>query len=363
MSLAAVFVHYHAARWLAAAVASLRADLERHGLDAEIVVVDNGGRPDEREGLRALGVSYVDAGGNRGYAAALNLGIGETKAEYLFLLNPDVEVLPGCCSALLDVLEAGAAAAGPRLYWDRAQRLLLPPTEIYTRRSELLRAWAPWHPRLARLARRRWRRHAHAHWLASRPMTSFTLSGAFLGIRRDAWMRVGPFDEGFKLYFEETDWLERARRQGLRGCLVPAARAVHFYNQSASREPAASAWFAESSRRFERRYYRAWFRAVKERIGAWAPVEHQPASPPPGDLPGVDLRAPRRRARRPAWVEVSPSPLGFPAAAEPLTPPAPPRWTLPADVWAHLAAGTYRGCVIDARGAEVRAFSFTRASG
>jgi GT2 family glycosyltransferase len=360
MSLAAVFVHYHAAHWLAAAVASLRADLRRDGLEAEVVVVDNGSHPSERDRLRSLGVTYVDAGGNRGYAGALNLGIAHTKANYLLLLNPDIEVLPHCCSALLDVLANGTAIAGPRLYWDRGQRLLLPPTERRTRSSELLRMGAPWHDRLANLARRRWRRHAQAHWLTSEPRTSWTLSGAFLGVRRDALARVGPFDEGFKLYFEETDWLERARRRGLRGCLVSAARAVHFYNQSAAQEPSAGAWFAESARRFERRYYGAWFVRAKDKVGAWGPAARHGGPRPSEGLPTVDLDVLKPKGSTPAWLEVSPSPLGFPAAAEPLRHPAPERWTFPADVWQHLAPGTYHGRVVDALGREPLAFSFTR---
>lgn len=360
MSLAAVFVHYHAVRWLAAAVESLRRDLKRDGLDADIVVVDNGSRPDERDGLRALGVSYVDAGGNRGYAGGLNLGVAQTNADYLLLLNPDVEVLPGCCSALLDVLEGGAAVAGPRLFWDRAQRLRLPPTEVRTRSSELLRTCAPWHPRLGRVARRRWRRHARAHWLASEPRTSWTLSGAFLAIRRDAWARVGPFDEGFTLYFEETDWLERARRQGVRSCLVPAASAVHFYNQSAVHESDAPAWFAESSRRFARRYYGAWFLRATEHMGAWRPAVRE-VGPPPGEgVPRVVLEALHGNASTPAWLEVSPSPLGFPAAAEPLAHHEHGPWTFPEDVWQHLAPGSYYGQTVDARGRESHGFSFTR---
>jgi GT2 family glycosyltransferase len=355
-----VFVHYHAARWLAAAVASLRADLERAGLEAEIVVVDNGSRPDERDRLRSLGTAYVDAGGNRGYAAALNLGVAETKADHLFLLNADVALLPGCCAALLDVLHGGAAAAGPRLYWDRGQRLLLPPTEERTRRSALLAACAPSHPRLARAARRRWRRHAHAHWRATEPLASWALSGAFLAIRRDAWSRVGPLDEGYRLYFEETDWLERARRRALRACLVPAARAVHFYNQSAGHEPAAAAWFAASSRRFERRHYGAWFVQARDRLGAWAAARRPAVTQRPDDVTQVDVEARLGRGTTPAWIEIAPSPLGFPAAAEPLGRSGGRPWRLPPDVWEHLAPGVYHGRVVDARGRESPPFAFTR---
>jgi GT2 family glycosyltransferase len=356
VSLAAVFVHYHAAPWLARAVASLRADLDRHGLDAEIVVVDNGSRPDEREQLARLPATCLDAGGNRGYAGGLNLGAAATRAEHLFLLNPDVEVLSGCCAALVDALGSGTAVAGPRLYWDRARRLLLPPTERHTRGSEWLRACAPWHPALVRLARGRWRRHARAHWSARAPLATWELSGAFLAVRRDALERVGPFDEGFKLYFEETDWLQRARRHGLTGRLIPAARAVHFYNQSAAREPAARAWFAESSRRFEERHYGRWFVHAKARAAARPRRSAGPCPPPRAEPPSIDLGPP---ARRPRWVEVSPSPLGYPAAGEPVDRGA-PRWTLPEDVWEHLAPGVYGARLVDARGREGGGVRFTR---
>jgi GT2 family glycosyltransferase len=360
VALAAVFVHYHAADWLAAAVASLRADLRGDGLDADVVVVDNGSSPAERERVRSLDVTYVDAGGNRGYAGALNVGIAHTKADYLLLLNPDIEVLPRCCTELVRVLEGGTAVAGPRLYWDRGQRLLLPPTEKRTRSSEIVRICAPRHARLATVARRRWRRHAQAHWLASTPRPSFALSGAFLAVRRDALARVGPFDEGFRLYFEETDWLERARRLGLRSCLVASARAVHFYNQSAAGNPEAGAWFAASARRFEQRYYGGWFVRAKEAVIAWRGAS--PAAPPtaPEGLPSVDLETLRASGSTPAWLEVSPSRLGFPAAAERLNGDAGGRWTLPTDVWQHLAPGTYHGRVVDASGEEPLTFAFNR---
>ena len=53
-------------------------------------------------------------------------------------MNPDVRVLPGCLGALMDALNAGAAVAGPRFYWDEGRRMLLPPAEERSRRSELL---------------------------------------------------------------------------------------------------------------------------------------------------------------------------------------------------------------------------------
>ena len=55
-------------------------------------------------------------------------------------------------------------------------------------------------------------------------MTCYELTGACLAVTRDGWRRVGRFDEGFRLYYEETEWLLRARSRGVRAVLAPAAR-------------------------------------------------------------------------------------------------------------------------------------------
>ena len=51
--------------------------------------------------------------------------------------------------------------------------------------------------------------------------------GACLFIWRGAIADVGPFDELFFLYYEETDWLIRAKRRGWRTVFLPTVEAVH----------------------------------------------------------------------------------------------------------------------------------------
>ena len=230
--------------------------------------------------------------------------------------------------------------AGPRFYWDSGRRLLLPPAERRSRRDELAGVLAGRGGRWAARARRRWRRHARRHWRATAPIASHALPGALLALRRDAWEAVGPFDDGFQLYFEETDWLLRAARRGLPARYVPAAEAVHLYAQSAGREPRAAAWFAASAARFRRRHYGAWFTPVLAAAGRWAQLGHRrPAAPPLPRLAagGLDLAALGHPF--PLWVEVSPRPAGFPAAAERVAAPPTAPWTLPAEVAARLPAG------------------------
>jgi hypothetical protein len=189
-------------------------------------------------------------------------------------------------------------------------------------------------PAWAERARRRWRRHARRHWEAREPLPSLSLSGSLLALRRSAWEAVGPFDEGYRLYFEETDWLLRAGRQGLTGRYVPAAGAVHLYSQSAGREPRAAEWFEESARRFRRRWYGPGFAGLLEGLDRRLPGHVAAAS----GIPEGGLRLPEEPSAYPLWVEVSPSPLGFPAAAERIAAPPGEPWNLPLEILERVPA-------------------------
>jgi N-acetylglucosaminyl-diphospho-decaprenol L-rhamnosyltransferase len=137
MRLAVILVHYHTPALVAAAVEALREDAERLDLEIEWLLVDNGSDEAGRSLLASLPIQRLDPGENLGYAGGANLGVARSRAELILLLNPDVIVLPGCLSALVGALGAGAAVAGPQLFWDRERRLLLPPGELRSRSDEL----------------------------------------------------------------------------------------------------------------------------------------------------------------------------------------------------------------------------------
>ncbi|HEV2846578.1 MAG TPA: hypothetical protein VG477_17110, partial [Thermoanaerobaculia bacterium] len=159
------------------------------------------------------------------------------------------------------------------------------------------------------------------HWEARAPLASHALSGSLIALSRPAWEAVGPFDEEFQLFFEETDWLLRARRRGVPSWYVPGAQAIHLYNQSAGREPRAKTWFEDSARRFRRLHYGPWFASLQERLDSRLPRRPGPRLAPASHL---------ELSRAPLWVEVSPNPEGFPAAAERVSEPG--VWRLPEEI-------------------------------
>jgi len=366
MKLSVVFVHYRTPDLAAAAVESVRRELARPeaaGLTAEILLVDNGSDTAGRARLAELPVELVEPGENLGFAGGVNLGVERASGDAFVLANPDVELLAGCLPRLAAALRGGAAAAGPRFVWDRGGRLLLPPTERRDRASELLARLGDRGPRWAAFVRRRWRRHARRHWRAVEAIASHHLSGALLAVARPAWERVGPFDEGYRLYFEETDWLLRLRRAGLAAVYEPRAVVVHAFARSAAREPRSEAWFEDSRRRFAARWHGERFERLAGRLGG---APGGAGYPPPLDRPGrpaVDLGELAGAAREaPLWIEVSPLARGFPAAAERLERGS-GRWELPASTWEGMTPGTWRLGLVDDAGRELAAASFVRPGG
>lgn len=331
-----VIVHYHAADAVRDAVAALLSD----GIPLQVIVADNGSTPDERALLRSLPVTVLDVGRNAGYAGAINAAFPHTRSDFVVVMNEDVLVLPGCLAALRGALESGAAVAGPELYWDRDCTLRLPCTEERTTRNELLKVRARRSLAALEHARAAWRAHARRHWRSVGPLVSPSLSGAMLAFRRDTWTAVGPFDEGFRLYYEENDWLLRVAATGLRPMYVPAAKGIHLHNPSGGQTEERRAWEAESFVRFGNRHYGEHF------MRRLLFVSRRDAVVPSWSETGLDVAGP-------FWLEVSPSPFGFPAAAARVN----GEWSLPR--MDHVRGTLYLQAVDD-EGRELSRRRFTK---
>jgi N-acetylglucosaminyl-diphospho-decaprenol L-rhamnosyltransferase len=74
-------------------------------------------------------------------------------------------------------------------------------------------------------------------WTVAWPMIQLTqptdwICGAAMMIRAAVFDRIGGFDENYFLYFEETDFCNRARQAGHATWYVPESRVMHIMGQS-----------------------------------------------------------------------------------------------------------------------------------
>jgi len=216
----AVVVHFGGLAPTEACVRSLRED--DSPCERRIVVVDNSGnlRPGALPGAEVR-----NAGGNAGFGAGANFGVGLLGAgpwDALVILNNDVEVANGYLGAALEALRRPGvgAAAGP-LYLDHPGGTLW-----YAGGGVNWLTGTVWQAKSGRVA--------------TRARTAGFIPGAAFAACEEAWRQVGGFDPSYFLYNEDVDLCLRLRRKGWRLRYDPAMVAVHRLGAvtgSAARSP------------------------------------------------------------------------------------------------------------------------------
>jgi len=185
----------------------------------EMVVIDNGSTDDSVARIRKRfpDVRIITAGANLGFAGGNNLGITwalERGASYVWLLNNDTVVEETSLSALVEALERNPSAGivGSKIYFfDRPATLWFAGGFVSPSRG--------------------WTYHRgegerdNGQYDSEEDIDYAT--GASLLVRREAVEQIGPMSEDYFLYWEETDWCERARQAGWRVVYVPTSRIWH----------------------------------------------------------------------------------------------------------------------------------------
>jgi GT2 family glycosyltransferase len=214
----AVVVTLNGLPWLERCLASVR------GL--ETLVVDVGSTDGTLELVRSRfpEVELVEAE-NRGLAAGWNEGIRRVGGRYVLLLNADAWLLEGALDALVAFAERhpDAAVVAPRLLNldGSLQRSVRGFPTLWRLATEylFLRKLAPRSSLLNAF-------YAGGFEHDAVREAEFVMGAAML-VRREAIDAVGPLDEDFFLFSEETDWHYRFVRAGWKVVFFPGAEAVH----------------------------------------------------------------------------------------------------------------------------------------
>ena len=219
---------------LQAAEAALR---EMQGIDGGLTIVDNDSGDGSYEamlaGVQVRGwpsdrVAVVQSGWNGGFGAGNNHGIRQglpdgRRADLVYLLNSDAIPQPGAIRALVDYLgrhpEAGIACSRlrgtdgePHLTAFRFPGIAseFEQTSRTGPVTKLLRKYVVALPQPVTSGRVDWS------------------AGASMMIRMDVLDRIGLFDEGFFLYYEETDLCRRAADAGWQTHYIVESLVLHI---------------------------------------------------------------------------------------------------------------------------------------
>jgi len=192
----------------------------------ETVVVDHGSTDGTVELVRErFPEARLVEQENRGLAAGWNRGMREARGRWFLILNADAWVVGDAVEGLVEFAEAypRAGVVGPRL--------VNPDGTLQRSVRGFPTAWrlATEYFFLRKLAPRA--RALNAFYAARFDHATVReaefLMGACMLVRREAADEVGPLDEDFFLFSEETDWHFRFRAAGWQVLFYPGAEVVH----------------------------------------------------------------------------------------------------------------------------------------
>ncbi|WP_291322887.1 glycosyltransferase family 2 protein [Desulfonatronospira sp.] len=331
MKISAVIVNYHTEHLLPDLLRSLSGE----DLLQEIIIVDNsGGLQGRLSDFDAPGLRLLSNRNNIGFGAAVNQAAQQSLNRWLLLFNPDMLLLPGCVRNLLAAARKNQApVAGPRFYWDEDKVFKLPPATGQSWWFALARGCGVRHRLDAELFTFYWTLRHDRFWQMQDPFYEPFLSGAclLLDLEQILSMEQALFDERFFLYFEDTDLCARMFSRGLRPLCVPAAEAVHFWNQSPGQNKVQS--MHEAGLAFWDKYYQARPKEVN------MPRGHAVDCPDLGEIcQGHAFECPEPIVDGPLYFEFAVDPLFVPFAQAEMSGA---KFSFPKTVWERLAPGEY----------------------
>ena len=229
----AVIVNYRTPALARECIAALRAEQQRLGWLSAIIV--DGGSGDgsdvlldqETRGDRGW-LDFLPLPINGGYGWANNQAIlhalqSAEPPEFILLLNPDAQVMPGAIEALRDHMAAhpDCGAAGSQLISPEGD-LQVSAFRFPSLRSELAGG-----AQMSGLLRLLGEREPIVTDITV-PTPVDWVPGAGVLIRSAALRRAGLFDDGFFLYFEEVELMWRIKKAGFTVWSVPDSRIMHI---------------------------------------------------------------------------------------------------------------------------------------
>ncbi len=224
---------------------------------AEIIVVDSASRDETVTMLRGRypQVTLLAQSENVGFTRGNNIGFAAAQGRYLFMLNPDTELIGDALPQMLDYLEAhpDVGIIGPHtLNSDgstQSTRRRFPTMSLGFFESTWLQSFAP----------KKMLTQFYAEDIADNAIADVDwVQGSALLARREVYEQIGGLDTGYVMFFEELDWCKRAKNAGWRVVYYGEAQIVHHGGQSTAQVPAHKhIHFQQSKLRYYKKYHGA----------------------------------------------------------------------------------------------------------
>lgn len=205
------------------------------GVEYEIIVVDNDSKDGSVEELTKTfqdKIIIVESKENLGFGRANNLGIKQSKGEYVFLLNSDTKLINNVIKIFYDYMEQNkqVGVCGGNLYNKNNE-----PATSYCKYGKSVISYIYW--RIIQIVSKFFaifnKKKFYCNFNYSNKVKDVGfISGADMFIRKSALEKSGLFDENIFMYGEDVDLNFRIRDCGYLISSIPQAQILHLENAS-----------------------------------------------------------------------------------------------------------------------------------
>lgn len=247
MDISIIIVNYNSLDFIRKCIESIGKLIDESGINCEVIIVDNNSGDGSVEYLKEKSKEdgrfrLIANSSNTGFSRASNIGALEAGGNYLLFLNPDATIAGGKFKDLIDFYsEKDNGDKGEKAGIVGVKILNTDKTIQFSPRS---------FPTLARQFYESY--FLHRIFKKSRIFGSYFLSwwdhenikevdwltGSFMFIKKDYFLKVGMFDEDYFMYSEDSDLCLKLHKMNFKNYYFPYFVIEHSDGGIASRDPA-----------------------------------------------------------------------------------------------------------------------------
>lgn len=203
----------------------------KNDIKFEVILVDNGSKDGSVESVKASFSQglVIENRKNLGFAKANNLALAKMRGRYALLLNSDVIITPNSVQRMREFMDSNphAGAVGVQLLREDGSKqnsvANFPSLATELLNKSILKRIFP-------------KKYFGKDFLLS-PCEVESLIGACIMVRKKTIDEIGPLDEDYFFFLEETDWCFRMRKGGWNIFHLPHIQVYHLQGQSVKKEP------------------------------------------------------------------------------------------------------------------------------
>ena len=206
-----------------------------HGVEFEIILVDNGSTDGSKEYFeKESRITYVYSKENLGFGKANNLGLKYATGKYIFLLNSDTLLVNNAVFEMFSFMEMSEPMIGfcggllqnkdgtPRVgYYKNLPTL----NWIF---QEIIHFAIP----ALRFLVNPYAKTQKAVLKDKYPLFVDFICGADLFVKREVVDKCGFFDPDFFMYYEETEMEYRFHKNGYKSVIIDSSKIIHLCGAS-----------------------------------------------------------------------------------------------------------------------------------